>query len=1094
MAAYLLSESDRRAIQRLLNESRVRGDTADATPTGHDGTAPEVYVARTPGGGIPALAAGRGSEGSDIPGSAECEIFRVVYTTDVPELLPIDGMVHQVLNLSAEPIPNDLPILVVRDKSGSWFAVGSVATSTTADELGTGTGTMIHTGIGKVTAALSARSSTTAGTGTVAVYELGAANVLTATGQTLTVYSLLDVVVPVDTWVELLKDPGSGKWFATKEVAETSIGKTTTTITARSAATPGTGSVELHRVVGGVLVARSTPVTVTALSLSEREIPTATWVELIREPDGGQLFVLTPAGTHEAAQIPIYDKSPGTGSGTGTGTGSAVTTDVPTLDPGYDVYPINSPDEPLDLPGLNLIATGIIWIRNVGIYPVTLLHQSSLAIAISQFSWSGGTNIVLQPGDAFPILKTTSGWRQLVKFPTSNQTPKYLPIPTTTNKLDPDPTGRTYPPQIILTPILPTIINGIKKGSSGQHLKLINDGTALIKIPHQSGNSPPGGSVKTLTGTDLYIQPGDSVDFIYQNGQWVARGKQLAPTTSSPTSPVAQLPHNYNPQVVLTPSSPLTVKGMAPGYTGQRVTIKNDGSGDVTFPSDSGDVPLSDRIKTMSGTDMTIPPGDSANFFYDGTQWRTTGKRLAPASSSVSTTDNLPTGTTGQSGTVIVTPSGPGQYVTGIQIGYPGKQLAIVNGGTYPLIFTGPNILIPIGQRINLPGGAKVLAPGNVLNLVWIAGIGWVVQADSSPTNVFESTYPPLSIVDGFLNVEDIHFDQTAGFAVIDTTDLSPGTGTGTWEDTNGVLVTLDVFGPSGSLHKRGIVPDPGAVAGTTKFLREDATWVAPGGGSGTVTSVAMTLPTVLFTSPPSGSPVTTAGTFAVVLATQAAKSFLAGPVSGGAATPTFRAITADDIAGMGGTGPGYYTMVGSTADRWYLGGTMSTSPADTNCTFITDTLIAVPLLSIRGGTIDRIAIYVQSMSIGNAARLGIYEATSATNPYPGALLLDAGTVDLGSAGAKAITISQALGANKLYWLVINTNTGSGACRGMAASSNGLFPIVGVANTLALNTAGFGYKVGSTYAALPATYPASGTILTFAVNDVIPVIGVRYSA
>jgi hypothetical protein len=47
----------------------------------------------------------------------------------------------------------------------------------------------------------------------------------------------------------------------------------------------------------------------------------------------------------------------------------------------------------------------------------------------------------------------------------------------------------------------------------------------------------------------------------------------------------------------------------------------------------------------------------------------------------------------------------------------------------------------------------------------------------------------------------------------------------------------LPLFGPSGSAHAPGIVPDPGATAGSTRFLREDGTWVAPsgGGGSGSV-------------------------------------------------------------------------------------------------------------------------------------------------------------------------------------------------------------------------------------------------------------------
>ncbi len=40
-------------------------------------------------------------------------------------------------------------------------------------------------------------------------------------------------------------------------------------------------------------------------------------------------------------------------------------------------------------------------------------------------------------------------------------------------------------------------------------------------------------------------------------------------------------------------------------------------------------------------------------------------------------------------------------------------------------------------------------------------------------------------------------------------------------------------FVASGAGHAKGAVPDPGASAGTTKFLREDATWQVPAGGGG---------------------------------------------------------------------------------------------------------------------------------------------------------------------------------------------------------------------------------------------------------------------
>jgi hypothetical protein len=42
---------------------------------------------------------------------------------------------------------------------------------------------------------------------------------------------------------------------------------------------------------------------------------------------------------------------------------------------------------------------------------------------------------------------------------------------------------------------------------------------------------------------------------------------------------------------------------------------------------------------------------------------------------------------------------------------------------------------------------------------------------------------------------------------------------------------TTVLMGASGASHAAGMVPDPGATAGTTRFLREDATWAVPAGG-----------------------------------------------------------------------------------------------------------------------------------------------------------------------------------------------------------------------------------------------------------------------
>ncbi len=68
------------------------------------------------------------------------------------------------------------------------------------------------------------------------------------------------------------------------------------------------------------------------------------------------------------------------------------------------------------------------------------------------------------------------------------------------------------------------------------------------------------------------------------------------------------------------------------------------------------------------------------------------------------------------------------------------------------------------------------------------------------------------------------------------------------------------------------------------------------GTGSGSVTSVGMTVPSFLSVA---GSPVTSAGTLAVTLATQAQNTIFAGPSTGADAAPAFRSLVAADIPNL---------------------------------------------------------------------------------------------------------------------------------------------------------------------------------------------------
>lgn len=79
-------------------------------------------------------------------------------------------------------------------------------------------------------------------------------------------------------------------------------------------------------------------------------------------------------------------------------------------------------------------------------------------------------------------------------------------------------------------------------------------------------------------------------------------------------------------------------------------------------------------------------------------------------------------------------------------------------------------------------------------------------------------------------------------------------------------------------------------------------------GGSGTVTSVALALPSSVFTV--TGSPVTSTGTLTGSLKTQNANKVFAGPSTGADAAPTFRALVADDMPDLSSL---YWAIDGNT-------------------------------------------------------------------------------------------------------------------------------------------------------------------------------------
>src|SRR5579863_3461070 len=122
--------------------------------------------------------------------------------------------------------------------------------------------------------------------------------------------------------------------------------------------------------------------------------------------------------------------------------------------------------------------------------------------------------------------------------------------------------------------------------------------------------------------------------------------------------------------------------------------------------------------------------------------------------------------------------------------------------------------------------------------------------------------------------------------------------------------------GVSGVSSLNSLTGDLNLVGGTGITITPSGTNItitATGAGSGTVTSVALTTPSFLSVS---GSPITTAGTLAVSLATQSVNLVFAGPATGAAAAPTFRSLVSADIPSLN-----YVSSVTGTAPIVSSGG-----------------------------------------------------------------------------------------------------------------------------------------------------------------------------
>lgn len=158
----------------------------------------------------------------------------------------------------------------------------------------------------------------------------------------------------------------------------------------------------------------------------------------------------------------------------------------------------------------------------------------------------------------------------------------------------------------------------------------------------------------------------------------------------------------------------------------------------------------------------------------------------------------------------------------------------------------------------------------------------------------------------------------------------------------------------------------------TTAYVR----YPAPG-GNGTVTSVGLTAPNIFSVS---GSPVIGAGTIDLSLTTKTANFIFAGPTTGSAAAPTFRALVAADIPSLSAV---YLSLGGGTLTGGLIGTTGSFS----------STLGASNLSGTNTGDITLAAVGSTPSANGASFASQVLTLQPADGTHPGLLTSGAQTI-----------------------------------------------------------------------------------------------------
>lgn len=275
---------------------------------------------------------------------------------------------------------------------------------------------------------------------------------------------------------------------------------------------------------------------------------------------------------------------------------------------------------------------------------------------------------------------------------------------------------------------------------------------------------------------------------------------------------------------------------------------------------------------------------------------------------------------------------------------------------------------------------------------------------------------------------------------------------------------------PTITLYKRSGQSSPLSTA------QVDANWTAIetvlatlGTGDGTVTSVGLSMPNVFSVG---SSPVTTSGTISVSLATQTANRVWAGPTTGAAATPTFRALVVNDLPTV--------TIA--------KGGTNSTTALSNNRVMVSSGGAIVESASVTTtelGFLDGIGSLASGFVKTNGSALSSQSTITLTSEVSGILPIANG----GSGISTTPTNGKVLIGNGTGYTLANITAGSGITITNGAGSISIATAIPSVNsltgalTITSGTSGSDFAVNSAGATVTLNLPTATSAVRGALSS-----------